>query len=57
MNLFQLGSRARLPCRRKLLVHINNPNPILREDAPERAEVIAAGVEVARDGLELEVDR
>ena len=48
---------ARLPCRRKLLVHNNYTNPILRAAAPERAEVIAAGVEVARDGLELEVDR
>ena len=46
---------ALLPCRRKILTHINNSNPILRGGAPERDEVIAAGVEVARDGLEVEI--
>ena len=38
---------------RKLLVHINNTNPILLEDSPERAEVLGAGIEVAYDGLEV----
>lgn len=38
---------------RKILVHINNTNPILLEDSPERAEVVRAGVEVAYDGLEV----
>jgi pyrroloquinoline quinone biosynthesis protein B len=37
---------------RKVLVHINNTNPILLEDSPERATVLAAGVEIAEDGLE-----
>ena len=40
---------------RKMLIHINNTNPILIEDSPERAEVEAQGVEVAADGLEFEV--
>jgi pyrroloquinoline quinone biosynthesis protein B len=40
---------------RKVLVHINNTNPILLEDSPERAAVIRAGVEVAYDGLEVEL--
>jgi pyrroloquinoline quinone biosynthesis protein B len=40
---------------RKALVHINNTNPILLEDSPERAEVVRAGVEVAYDGLEVEL--
>jgi pyrroloquinoline quinone biosynthesis protein B len=40
---------------RKALVHINNTNPILLEDSPERAEVLRAGVEVAYDGLEVEL--
>jgi len=40
---------------RKVLVHINNTNPILLEDSPERAEVVSAGVEVAYDGLEVEL--
>lgn len=38
---------------RKLLIHINNTNPILRPDSPERAAVTAAGWEVAQDGLEV----
>lgn len=38
---------------RKLLIHINNTNPILRPDSPERAEVTAAGWEVAQDGMEV----
>jgi pyrroloquinoline quinone biosynthesis protein B len=44
---------AQLPCRRKILTHINNTNPILRAGAPERDELIAAGVEAAYDGLEV----
>jgi pyrroloquinoline quinone biosynthesis protein B len=38
---------------RKVLVHINNTNPILLEDSPERDAVVRAGVEVAYDGLEV----
>jgi pyrroloquinoline quinone biosynthesis protein B len=40
---------------RRLFIHINNTNPLLREDAPERRELAAAGVELAHDGLELEL--
>jgi pyrroloquinoline quinone biosynthesis protein B len=40
---------------RKIFIHINNTNPILREDSPERAALSAAGWEVAYDGLELEI--
>jgi len=43
---------AKLPGRR-ILIHVNNTNPMLREDGPEHAAVHAAGVEVAHDGLEL----
>ena len=46
---------AQLPCRRKILIHINNTNPILRAGAPERDELSAAGVEIAHDGLEVEL--
>jgi pyrroloquinoline quinone biosynthesis protein B len=38
---------------RKILIHINNTNPILDEASPERAEVEAAGIEVAYDGMEI----
>ena len=41
------------PARRKIYIHINNTNPILMPDAPEHAELEQAGVEVARDGLEI----
>jgi pyrroloquinoline quinone biosynthesis protein B len=40
---------------RKVLVHINNTNPILLEDSPERQQVVRAGVEVAYDGLEVDL--
>jgi pyrroloquinoline quinone biosynthesis protein B len=36
-------------------VHINNTNPILLEDSAEREQVVGAGVEVAYDGLEVEL--
>jgi pyrroloquinoline quinone biosynthesis protein B len=38
---------------RKIFVHINNSNPILLEDSPEEAEVVASGWEVAYDGMEI----
>lgn len=44
-----------LPAERKIYVHINNTNPMLLEDSTERALVEERGVEVAADGLEVEV--
>jgi pyrroloquinoline quinone biosynthesis protein B len=38
---------------RKILIHVNNTNPILDEDSPERAALERAGVEVAWDGMEI----
>jgi pyrroloquinoline quinone biosynthesis protein B len=52
------GSLARLaplPIERTIYVHLNNTNPVLLEDAPERRVVEQHGMEVAVDGLELEV--
>jgi pyrroloquinoline quinone biosynthesis protein B len=46
---------AGLSASRRVLIHINNSNPMLREDSAERAQVHAAGVEVAFDGMELEL--
>lgn len=40
---------------RKILIHINNTNPILDEDSPQRAELERRGVEVAWDGMEIEL--
>jgi len=48
----QLAAFAR---PRKVLVHINNTNPILDEDSPERAQLSAAGIEVAYDGMRIVV--
>ncbi|RZT97874.1 pyrroloquinoline quinone biosynthesis protein PqqB [Rivibacter subsaxonicus] len=44
-------------CRgaQKWLIHINNSNPILDERGPERARLDAAGIDVAYDGLLIEV--
>lgn len=45
---------ARLPdSTRKVLIHINNTNPVLDEDSPEHAELAARGVELAWDGMEI----
>jgi pyrroloquinoline quinone biosynthesis protein B len=38
---------------RRVLIHINNTNPILNEDSAERAQLNAAGIEVAYDGMEI----
>lgn len=50
-----LEQLAPLPIGRKIYVHINNTNPILLDDAPERRTVEEHGLEVAADGLELEI--
>lgn len=41
--------------QRKVLIHINNTNPILVENSPERAELTAAGIEVSFDAMEISV--
>ncbi len=38
---------------RKIFIHINNTNPILDEESPERRVVRESGFEVAWDGMEL----
>ncbi|WIX92395.1 MBL fold metallo-hydrolase [Amycolatopsis sp. DG1A-15b] len=43
------------PRTRFLFTHLNNTNPLLRPDAPELAEVTAAGAAVAADGQLLEL--
>ena len=39
--------------QRKILIHINNTNPILVEDSPERRQLESEGIEVAYDGMEI----
>jgi pyrroloquinoline quinone biosynthesis protein B len=40
---------------RKILLHINNTNPILDEDSPEHRAALDAGFEIAYDGMEFEL--
>jgi pyrroloquinoline quinone biosynthesis protein B len=49
-----LAALTGLPGRR-LFIHINNTNPILIEDSPERMQVNDAGWEVAEDGMEIKL--
>ena len=42
-----------LSCPQKVLIHINNTNPILDEDSPEHAELVAAGIQMAYDGMDI----
>ncbi|KIC45554.1 pyrroloquinoline quinone biosynthesis protein PqqB [Tateyamaria sp. ANG-S1] len=51
----ELGSLERLSGveGRKVFIHINNTNPILQPDSPERAEVTAKGWDIAFDGMEI----
>ncbi len=42
-----------LKADRKILIHINNTNPILNEDSNERRTLEAAGIEVAFDGMDI----
>jgi pyrroloquinoline quinone biosynthesis protein B len=44
-----------LPASRKILIHINNTNPILDEDSPERAYLAAHGIEVSWDGMHIDL--
>jgi pyrroloquinoline quinone biosynthesis protein B len=40
---------------RKILIHINNTNPILNESSTEHLQLRSAGIEVATDGLEIQL--
>lgn len=44
-----------LSASRKILIHINNTNPILDHDSPERAILGEHGIEVAFDGMSIEL--
>jgi len=50
LSFIQGLSRAR-----KVLIHINNTNPILDEESAERRQLDRAGIEVAYDGMEIEL--
>ena len=44
---------SQYPEKQRVLIHINNTNPILVEDSPERAQLDAAGIEVSYDGMDI----
>ena len=47
------GFLGRLKHPRKILIHVNNTNPILDEGSAQRALLAEAGIEVAEDGMEI----
>ena len=40
---------------RKILIHINNTNPILDESSLEYKELISHGIEISYDGMRIEI--
>lgn len=46
---------SQFPKQRKVLIHINNTNPILNEDSVERATLKQLEIEVSYDGMLIEV--
>ena len=48
-----LAALGALDIDRRVYIHINNSNPVLREGSPERAEVERQGWDIAFDGMEL----
>ena len=48
-----LSMLSKIAALRRVFIHINNTNPMLREDSRERKLVEAAGWEVAWDGMEI----
>lgn len=50
-SLKQLAELASV--RHKIYFHLNNTNPILRKGSPQNAAVLAAGIQVAHDGMKI----
>jgi len=50
-----LAALSGIKCVRKIFFHINNTNPILDESSAAYTEVLDAGWEVARDGMEIRI--
>ncbi|MDB5412825.1 MAG: pyrroloquinoline quinone biosynthesis protein PqqB [Rubritepida sp.] len=48
-----LDAFAELGVGQRIYVHLNNTNPALLDDSPERAQLAAAGWVVAEDGMEI----
>ncbi|WP_261642104.1 pyrroloquinoline quinone biosynthesis protein PqqB [Erwinia mallotivora] len=50
-----LALLASLPAERKILIHINNTNPILDEESAEHLALTRAGIEVSWDGMQIDL--
>jgi pyrroloquinoline quinone biosynthesis protein B len=50
-----LEQLVELPVRHRVYTHINNTNPMLVEDGPERAEIERRGLIVGADGMEFTI--
>lgn len=50
-----LASFRTLEVKRKVFIHLNNTNPVLMDDSPERQSVTEEGWEVAYDGMEIQL--
>jgi pyrroloquinoline quinone biosynthesis protein B len=50
-----IAAFADLAVARKVFIHVNNTNPLLIGDSPERQEAERAGWEVAHDGMEIDL--
>ena len=48
-----ISALSDLEIGQKILIHINNSNPVLLADSPERAAAHAAGWDVAFDGMRI----
>lgn len=46
---------AALSCARKILIHINNTNPILDNHSQQYSELISRGIELGTDGMEIKI--
>ena len=44
-----------LPAEKKVLIHINNTNPILRENSEQRQKLTEENIDVAYDGMDFVV--
>ena len=50
-----VAALADIDIGRRVFIHINNSNPVLREASPERAAVESQGWEIGYDGMELKL--
>jgi pyrroloquinoline quinone biosynthesis protein B len=50
-----LGYLSKKSGKRRVFIHINNTNPVLRENSSQAKEAASAGIDVAWDGMEVEL--